>query len=207
MNGRFVQEREDFPFCGFSEPWLNAERQRLPGFEIFFDLQLSRDDVAEEQTDPPVEAEQCKEEDSESTEIEMGVALACLLLDPQITQECLGDNFSISMIGNEAAVSPSSNILDASIAPSLVWQYEEGFLSSSIGLSSEPESDSTESVESKLSSSSSESEFESGIPRGDNPDATVLSRSSFSFSFEFVVIEESGGLDVINENGTAVASE
>ena len=60
-------------------------------------------------------------------------------------------------------------------------------------------------MESELGSSLSESN--SGILGGDNPDATVLSKSSFSFSFESVVTEESDGLDVINENGTAVASE
>ena len=70
---------------------------------------------------------------------------------------------------------------------------------------SEPESDSTEFVELELGSSSSESE--SGISGGDNPDATALSRSSFSFSFEFVVTEESDDLEVINENGMAVAFE
>ena len=48
LTERFVQEREDFPFCGFPEPWLNLERRHLPGFEIFFDLNLSGDDVAEE---------------------------------------------------------------------------------------------------------------------------------------------------------------
>ena len=95
--------------------------------------------------------------------------------------------------------------MDASIAHSLIWQYKEGFLSSSIGSGSEPESDSTESVESESGSSSSESE--SGNPGGDEPDTTVLSRSSFSFSFESVVTEESGDLEVINENGMAVASE
>ena len=92
----------------------------MPGFEIFFDLQISGDDVAEEQTDPSVEVEQCKEVDSESTEIEIGVALACLLSDPPIVHECLGDDLSMSMIGNEMATSPPLNILDASIAPSLV---------------------------------------------------------------------------------------
>ena len=93
----------------------------------------------------------------------------------------------MSVIGNETATGLPSNILDASIAPSLIWQYEEGFLSSSTGSGSEPESDSTESVESESGSSSSESE--SRIPGGDNPDATVLSRSSFSFSFESGVTE------------------
>ncbi|XP_077232440.1 uncharacterized protein LOC143869768 [Tasmannia lanceolata] len=41
MNGRFRQEGANVPFCGFAETWLNeSTRQRLPGFEIFFDLQL-----------------------------------------------------------------------------------------------------------------------------------------------------------------------
>ncbi|KAF5933295.1 hypothetical protein HYC85_029466 [Camellia sinensis] len=161
LNGRFVQEGGDFPFCGFPEPWLNTEKRHLPGFEIFFDLQLSRDDVAEEQTDASAEVEQCKEVDSENTEIEMAVALACLLLDPPIVHECLGDDLSVSMIGNETAASPSLSILDTSIPPSLIWQYEEGFLSSSTGSGSEPKSDSTESVDSESDSSSSESESES----------------------------------------------
>ncbi|GMP36826.1 hypothetical protein CsSME_00008825 [Camellia sinensis var. sinensis] len=84
------------------------------------------------------------------------------------------------MIGDQSAVGPSSGILDASIAPSLVWQYEKGFLSSSSESGSEPESDSIESVESESDSSSSE--LESGIPGVDNPDAVVLSRLSFLFS-------------------------
>ncbi|KAF5931579.1 hypothetical protein HYC85_027750 [Camellia sinensis] len=176
-----------------------------PGFEIFFDLQLSGDEVAKEQTDPLAEAEQFQEEDSESTEIEMGVALACLLSDPQIVPECLGDNFLVFMIGVEAIVGPFSSILDASIAPSLVWQYGEGFLSSSFGSGSELEFDSTESVESESDSGSVESE--SGIPGGDNPDATVLSRSSFSFFFESIVTEELDDLEVANENSAVVAFE
>ena len=72
LNGRFVREGEDFPFCGFPEPWLNAERKRVPGFEIFFDLQLSGVDVVGEQTYPTVEAEHSGEMESEDTELEMG---------------------------------------------------------------------------------------------------------------------------------------
>ena len=60
-----------------------------------------------------------KKVESKDAEIEMGVALACLLSDPPIVHECLGDS-SVSMIGNEVAASPSSSILDVSIAPSLV---------------------------------------------------------------------------------------
>ena len=111
----------------------------------------------------------------------------------------------MSMIGNEMAAGLPANILDASIVPSLIWQYEEGFLSSSTGSGSELESDSTESVESESGSSSTESE--SGIPGDDNPDAIVLSRSSFSFFFESVVTEESDNLDMLNENGMDVVSE
>ena len=111
----------------------------------------------------------------------------------------------MNMIGNETAAGLPSTILDASITPSLVWQYEEGFLSSNTGSGSEPESDSTESCESELGSSLAESK--SGIPGGDNPDAIVLSRSSFSFSFESVVTEESDGSEVLNENKVDVVSE
>ena len=57
LNGRFVWEGEDFPFCGFTEPWLNAERMSVQELELFFDLQLSEDAVAEEQTDPLAEVE------------------------------------------------------------------------------------------------------------------------------------------------------
>ena len=56
----------------------------MPGFEIFFDLQLSGDAVAEEQTAPLAEAEQSKYWEFVDVEIVMGVALACLLSDPPI---------------------------------------------------------------------------------------------------------------------------
>ena len=78
-------------------------------------------------------------------------------------------------------------------------------MSSSTESGSEPESDSTESCESESGSSSTESE--SGNPGDDNPDAKVLSRSSFSFSFKSVVTEDSDDLDVLNENQVAVVSE
>lgn len=109
------------------------------------------------------------------------------------------------MIGDQSSVDLSGSILDASNAPSLIWQLEEGFLSSSSESSSELESDSTESVESESNSSSSESE--SSIPGVDDPDAVVLSRSSFSFSFESVVIEELDELEALNEKDTTAISE
>ena len=124
LNGHFVREGEDFPVCGFPEQWLNAEGARGPGFEIFFDIHLSGEDVAEAQTDPPTEVEHYEAVDPEGTELEMGVALACLLSDPPIDQECLGDNSSVSVIGDEIAADFPAPILDASIAPSLIWQYE-----------------------------------------------------------------------------------
>ncbi|XP_077232414.1 uncharacterized protein LOC143869738 [Tasmannia lanceolata] len=41
-NGIFRKEGADFPFCGFAEPWTDdVTGQRFPGFEIFFDLELS----------------------------------------------------------------------------------------------------------------------------------------------------------------------
>ena len=57
MNGRFVREGEDFPFCAFPEPCLNSEKRHLPGFEIFFDLQLQEGEATEEQTKLTAEAE------------------------------------------------------------------------------------------------------------------------------------------------------
>ncbi|GMP68115.1 hypothetical protein CsSME_00027838 [Camellia sinensis var. sinensis] len=109
------------------------------------------------------------------------------------------------MIGDQSVVDPSGGILDASIALSLVWQFQKGFLSSSSESSSERGSDSIEFVESESDSSSSE--LESGISGVDNPDAVVLSRSSFSFSFESVVTEELDELETLNKNGTTAVSE
>ena len=78
-------------------------------------------------------------------------------------------------------------------------------MSSNTGSGSEPESDSKSSCESESGSSSTESE--SGNPGDDNPDATVMSRSSFAFSFESVVTENSDDLDVLNKNQVTVVSE
>ncbi|KAF5949593.1 hypothetical protein HYC85_011586 [Camellia sinensis] len=100
--------------------------------------------------------------------------------------ESADECFANGMDSNQPGVKPSSNILDASEAPSLVWQLEEGYLSSSSESSSEPEFDSTESVELESDSGSSESEF--GVPAGDNPDAKL------------VVTEELDKLDLMNKN-------
>ena len=37
LNGYFVKEGEDFPYCGFQEPWINDQGKRQPGLEIFFE--------------------------------------------------------------------------------------------------------------------------------------------------------------------------
>lgn len=163
-------------------------------------MQLQDNDT-EEKAELTTKAEKSMENDSDNCELEVGVALACLLSDSPADSKSLRDNLTISMIGDQPGVNPCSSILDASEAPFLIWQLEEGYLCR-FESGSEPESDSTESVESESDSSSSESE--SGIPGGDNPDAKVLSRSSFSFSFSFesVITEELNELDLMNENAT-----
>ncbi|XP_077252400.1 uncharacterized protein LOC143891750 [Tasmannia lanceolata] len=46
MNGRFRKEGTGFPFCGFTETWLDENTgQMFPGFEIFFDLELEDETV------------------------------------------------------------------------------------------------------------------------------------------------------------------
>lgn len=37
LNGYFIKEGDDFPYCGFPEPMFNpTTKTRVPGFEIFF---------------------------------------------------------------------------------------------------------------------------------------------------------------------------
>ncbi|XP_028079120.1 uncharacterized protein LOC114280909 [Camellia sinensis] len=173
---------------------MNSTKQYVPGFKIFFNLKL-QDSDAKEKTEPNIDARQSMESGSNNSELGVGAALACLLSDPPADSESLGDNLTISTIGDQLSVNPSSSILDALEAPSLVWKLEKGYLSSSKS-DDELESDPTESVE--LDSGSSEGS-ESSIPGGGNSDAKVLSMSSFSFAFEFVVTEE---VDLLNENST-----
>ena len=41
LNEYFVKEGDDFPFCGFLEPWINKNDIRLKlGFKIFFDYEF-----------------------------------------------------------------------------------------------------------------------------------------------------------------------
>ena len=84
-------------------------------------------------------------------------------------------------------------IVVASEAPPLVWQYEKVTIGYSEPIN-ESESNSIEFVESGSDSSSSE-ESESGTFGVGNSNATVLSRPSFSFSFESTVTED---LDFLN---------
>ncbi|XP_077250960.1 uncharacterized protein LOC143890242 [Tasmannia lanceolata] len=40
-NGKYRREGDDIAFCGFAEPWVDElTGQELPGFEIFFDMEL-----------------------------------------------------------------------------------------------------------------------------------------------------------------------
>ncbi|KAF5932136.1 hypothetical protein HYC85_028307 [Camellia sinensis] len=89
---------------------------------------------------PTAQVIQNAESDFDSNELKVGAALACLLLDPPINSESLGDNLTVSTIGDQSGVNPFSSILDTSDA-------------------TKPESDSTESVESELDSVSSGSGF------------------------------------------------
>ncbi|XP_077251836.1 uncharacterized protein LOC143891069 [Tasmannia lanceolata] len=46
-NDIFRKEGADFPLCGFAETWTDdVTGQRFPGFEIFFDLELSEDPMS-----------------------------------------------------------------------------------------------------------------------------------------------------------------
>ena len=40
MNGYWIREGDEFPFCGFPEPFIDpASGKRTPGLEIFFDME------------------------------------------------------------------------------------------------------------------------------------------------------------------------
>ena len=125
--------------------------------------------------EPSIKVEQSTEGYSDVNELEVGATLASFLTNLMADLENLGDNFTVSMIGEALGVNPTSDILDASGAPNYLFNPESG---------EELESDSTESVGSGSNSSSSESE--SSISGGGNPDTKVLSRSSFSFSLESI---------------------
>ncbi|XP_028085986.1 uncharacterized protein LOC114286963 [Camellia sinensis] len=99
------------------------------------------------------------------------------------------------MIGERSSVDYSDLILDASDTLRLTWQLEKVCIVES-EYDSEFKFDFTESVklESDSGSSASSELGDSGV---DDLDATVLSQSSFSFSFESTV---SAKLDLMNEN-------
>ena len=57
LNGRFICQGEDFPFCGFLEPWYGWETNtRYLGFEIFFGKQLLEEE--DEQVDLSIGTDQ-----------------------------------------------------------------------------------------------------------------------------------------------------
>jgi len=41
LNGNFVKEGGDFPFCGFHELWVDKNGKVIPGWEIFFNKKLT----------------------------------------------------------------------------------------------------------------------------------------------------------------------
>ena len=52
MNGYWIREGDDFPFCGFPEPFIDTvSGKRTPGLEIFFDMEpyLDMDDLSGKQ--------------------------------------------------------------------------------------------------------------------------------------------------------------
>ncbi|XP_077247873.1 uncharacterized protein LOC143887643 [Tasmannia lanceolata] len=52
MNGRFHKEGANFPFCGFTETWIDESTgQRLPGLEIFFDCDLDDEPISLQATE------------------------------------------------------------------------------------------------------------------------------------------------------------
>lgn len=117
LNERFVCQREDFPFCGFPEPWIKREtKMRYLRFEIFFDHHLPDNEEEEERIDPSVDTGQSRHASSDSNEDELlGMALADLLMDSiaGAAPVNLGDSATISMIGDKPPADYSSLIVDA----------------------------------------------------------------------------------------------
>ncbi|KAF7121036.1 hypothetical protein RHSIM_Rhsim13G0127400 [Rhododendron simsii] len=56
LNGWFVREGEDFPFCGFAETWEDeVTKQRHHGMQIFFDQECTVSDIEEVLTNSPLD--------------------------------------------------------------------------------------------------------------------------------------------------------
>ena len=54
LNGQFVREGENFPFCGFAEFFTDElTGARLPGLEIFFGLELESSEGEAESVEVP----------------------------------------------------------------------------------------------------------------------------------------------------------
>ncbi|KAF5934201.1 hypothetical protein HYC85_030372 [Camellia sinensis] len=70
-------------------------------------------DSDEKRVEPSLKASQSIEDDSDNSEVEMGIALANLLTDPKTDLENMEDNFTIPMIREESGVDPISEILDS----------------------------------------------------------------------------------------------
>jgi len=119
----FVRKGEDFPFCGFPEPWFDRNtKSRYLGFEIFFGHQLPEEE--DEQTDLSTSTGQGRTASLGIDEEELlGKALADLLTSSNAGIEPINlrDNFTISMIGDKPATDFTGLIVDTSEASRLVW--------------------------------------------------------------------------------------
>ena len=41
LNGNFVKEGGNFPYCGFSKPWVGKNGKVYPGWEMFFNEKVT----------------------------------------------------------------------------------------------------------------------------------------------------------------------
>ena len=41
LNGNFVKEGGNFPYCGFPEPWVGKDGKVYPSWEVFFNEKLT----------------------------------------------------------------------------------------------------------------------------------------------------------------------
>lgn len=61
-----MKEGEDFPYCGFPEPWYDDEGQKHPGWEIFYEEGLYvKPEVKHAAVNPPPKKETIEEPELE----------------------------------------------------------------------------------------------------------------------------------------------
>ena len=69
LNGRFIKEGEDFPFCDFPEPWYDhTDKKMKPRIEIFFQDSYPWAESFPHRVEPLIKdtekTEQCDSEDN-----------------------------------------------------------------------------------------------------------------------------------------------